>query len=97
MGSKQADARDLERQLWAATETIREAVLRLLQAGEIYPPVIVLAVARVAGEMGANAALEGGEDVERLLGDLAEVMRAAGLEHHALLQGAGLAVTGNAC
>jgi hypothetical protein len=96
MGSKQADERDLERQLWAATETIREAVLRLQQVGGIYLPVLVLAVARMAGEMGANAALEGGEDVESLLGDLAEVMRAAGLEHHALLQGAGLAVTGNA-
>jgi hypothetical protein len=95
-GKKAADERDLERQLWAATEVIREAVLRLLQAGEIYPPVIVLAAARVAGEMGADAALEGGEDVENLLDELAEVMRQAGLEHHATLQGEGLLVTGNA-
>jgi hypothetical protein len=45
--------------------------------------------------LGADAALEGGEDVESLLADLAEVLREAGLEHHALLQGEGLPVTGN--
>ena len=95
-GEEGTNERDLEQQLRAATETIREAVLRLLQAGEIYPPVVVLAVTRVAGEMGAGAALEGGEDVENLLGELAEIMRQAGLEHHAMLQGEGLLVTGNA-
>ena len=96
MQGDKADERDLEQQVWAATEMIREAVLRLLRVGEIYPPVIVLAAARVAGEMGADAALEGGEDVENLLVELAEVMRQAGLEHHATLQAGGLKVTGNA-
>jgi hypothetical protein len=96
MESKKADEWDLERQMWAATETLREAVLGLLRVGGIYPQVIVLAAARVAGEIGANAALEGGEDVENLLGELAEIMRAAGLEHHATLRGEGLPVTGNA-
>jgi hypothetical protein len=96
MGDDKADERDLERQLWAATETIRDAVLRLLQAGGIQPPVIVLAVARVAGEMGAGAALGGGEDVEGLLADLAVILRQAGLEHHAALQGEGLPVAGHA-
>jgi hypothetical protein len=46
--------------------------------------------------LGANAALEGGEDVENLLGELAEIMREAGLEHHATLQSEGLPVAGNA-
>ena len=96
MGGKKTDKRDLERQMWAATETLREAVLRLLRVGEIYPQVIVLAAARVADEIGANAALEGGEDVENLLGELAEIMREAGLKHHATLQGEGLPVAGNA-
>jgi hypothetical protein len=91
MESKKADERDLERQMWAATETLREAVLGLLRVGGI-----VLAAARVAGEIGADAALEGGEDVESLLGELAEIMRQAGLEHHATLRGEGLPVTGNA-
>ena len=96
MGNKQPDERDLERQMWAATETIREAVLRLLRVGEIYPPVIVLAAARVAGEMGADAALEGGEDVENLLGELAGILREAGLRHHATFQAGGPPVAGNA-
>jgi hypothetical protein len=96
MGSDKADERDLERQLWAATETLRGAVLQLLQAGDIHPTMIVVAVAEMAGEMGAGAALQAGEDVESLLADLAKVMRAAGLEHHALLQGTGLPVTGHA-
>jgi hypothetical protein len=96
MGGKKTDERDLERQMWAATETLREAVLRLRRVGEIYPQVIVLAAARVAGEMGADAAREGGEDVERLLGELAEIMREAGLKHHATFQAGGLPVTGNA-
>jgi hypothetical protein len=96
MGSDEADERDLERQLWVATETLRDAVLRLQQVGGIYLPVLVLAVARMAGEMGAGAATVSGEDVESLLADLAEIMRAAGLEHHATLQGERLSMTGNA-
>jgi hypothetical protein len=96
MGSKKTDARDLERQMGAATETLREAVLRLLRVGEIYPPVIVLAAARVAGEIGANAALASGENIEQLLGELVEVVHHAGLEQHATLWGEWLPVTGNA-
>jgi hypothetical protein len=69
-------------------------VLRLRRVD--VPPVVVLAVARMAGEMRADAAMVSGDDVESLLGDLAEVMRAAGLEHHVTLQGEGLPVTGNA-
>ena len=96
MGSKKTDERDLERQMGAATETIREAVLGLLQAGDIHPNVIVLAVARVAGETGTAAAMISGENVEKQLGELAAIMREAGLKHHATLQGEGLPVAGNA-
>jgi hypothetical protein len=96
MGNDKADERDLERQLWAATETLRAAVLRLQRVGEIYLPVIIVAVAQIAGEMGVDAALESGVDVESLLGNLAEVLREAGLEYHALLQGEGLPVAGHA-
>jgi hypothetical protein len=77
-----------------ATEAIREAVLQLLRVS-VSPPVIVLAATRVTGELGADAAREGGEDVENLLGELAVIMREAGLKHHATLQ-AGLKVIGNA-
>jgi hypothetical protein len=96
MGSKKADGLDLERQVWAATETIREAVLQLLQAGDIHPHVIVLALARVTGETGTAAAMVSGENVEKLLGELAKVMHRAGRDHQEMLQGEGLPLTGNA-
>jgi hypothetical protein len=96
MEGDKADGLDLEQQAWTATETIRETVLRLLQAGDIHPNVVVLAVARVAGETGSAAALASGEDVEQLLGELAEVVRRAGLEQHATFQGEQLPVAGNA-
>jgi hypothetical protein len=95
MGDDKADERDLERQFWAATETLREAVLQLLRV-DVPPPVIVVAVARVAGESGTAMAVENGEDVESLLVDLAEVLREAGLEHHTALRGEGLPVAGHA-
>jgi hypothetical protein len=52
-----AQGPDLEEQMQTATDAIRAAVLRLLREGEVHPQVIVLAVARVAGELGASAAL----------------------------------------
>ena len=38
------------------------------------------ALARVTGEVGAGAALKGGQDPEELLGELAEVVRQTGRE-----------------
>jgi hypothetical protein len=96
MGSKKADGLDLEQQVWAATETIREAVLQLLQAGDIHPNVIVLALARVTGETGTAAAMVSGEDIEQLLGQLAAVVRRAGRDHQEMLQAEGMPPAGNA-
>lgn len=96
MGGKKTDERDLERQMWAATETLREAVLRLLRAGAVHPQLIVLAVAQVTGELAASAALAGGEELEPLLDKLAEVVRHAGREHHRTLQAERLPVAGSA-
>jgi hypothetical protein len=97
MGNGKAGARDrgLERQMWTATEAIRAAMLELLRVG-VMPPVLVLAATRVAGELGADAAREGGEDVENLLGELAAIRREAGLRHHATFQAGGPPVAGNA-
>jgi hypothetical protein len=75
----------LERQMHAAADAIRAAVLRLLQDGEIHPQLVVLALARVTGEVGASAALAGGQDVETTLGKLAEVVREAGREFHEVI------------
>src|SRR5687768_3201021 len=60
MTNKASEDPDLEAQMGAATAALREAVRRLLRAGEVHPRLIVLAVARVTGELAASAALAGG-------------------------------------
>jgi hypothetical protein len=80
----------------AATEALRATVLRLLRVGEVHPQLIVVAVARVTGELAASAALAGGEELEPLLGKLTEVVRHAGRGHHRMLQAETLPVAGSA-
>jgi len=96
MTNEAAEDQDLEAPMRAATEALRETVLRLLRLGEVHPQLIVLAMARVTGELAAAAALAGGQELEPLLGKLAEVVRHAGREHHATLQAARLPVAGSA-
>ena len=96
MTNEETEDLDLEAQMRAATEAIRETVLRLLRAGAVHPRLIVLAVAQVTGELAASAALAGGEELEPLLGKLAEVVRHAGREHHRTVQAERLPVAGNA-
>ena len=93
---ERAEARELGEQMEAATDAIRAAVIRLLREGEVHPQLIVMAVARVAGELGAGAALAGGQGLETLLDELAEVVREAGREHHEALQALELPVAGRA-
>ena len=57
---------------------------------------MVLALARVTGEVGAGLALAGGHDPEELLGELAEVVRQAGREFHAMLRAGEMPTAGNA-
>jgi hypothetical protein len=95
-GTIEEHEHELEQQLRSATAALREAVLRLLRAGEVDPRLIVLAAARVTGELGAAAALAGGEDVEGLVNELAEVVRQAGRGQHAALRAETLPVAGNA-
>jgi hypothetical protein len=80
----------------AATKAIRAVVLRLLQEGEMHPQLLILAVTQIAGELGASAALASGQEVEVLLGELAEVLQQAGREHHNMLQADLLPVAGSA-
>ena len=77
-------------QMGGATDAIREATLRRLREGEVHPWVVILAAARVAGELGASAALAGGQDTERLLGELAEVLRQVGRDQLETLRAEGL-------
>ena len=91
-----ANTQELGEQLEAATDAIRAAVVGLLREGEVDPRLVVMAVARVAGELGAAAALAGGQDHEALLGELAEVVREAGREHHEALRALELPAAGSA-
>src|SRR6478752_10653619 len=94
---EETDERDeLEEQLWTATEGLQRTVMRLFQDSDIHPHVMVLALARVTGEVGAGAALAGEQDPEELLDDLAEVVRRAGREFHEMVQAGTLPTAGNA-
>jgi hypothetical protein len=93
---EEAEAQELGEQAQAAADTIRATVLQLLREGEVHPHVIVLAVARIAGELGASAALAAGKDAEAMLGDLAEVLRQAGQDQRETLLAEMLPVAGRA-
>jgi hypothetical protein len=98
MAEDEPDQEQLEAQMETAVDAIRETILRLLREGEVHPQIIVMAAARVAGGLGAGAALASGQDLEGLLDDLAEALRQAGREHHETLQAEleALPVAGNA-
>jgi hypothetical protein len=61
-------------------------LLRRRQAGEVDPWITVPASPRVADEPGASMALVGEGDLEKVLGDLADVVRHAAREHHEALE-----------
>jgi hypothetical protein len=92
----EAEAQELGKQAQAAADAIRATVLRLLKEGEVHPHLILLAVARVAGELGASAALATGEAVETMLGELTEALRQAGKDQRETLLAEVLPVAGRA-
>jgi hypothetical protein len=87
---------ELAAQLQAATEAFQRTAGRLLREGETHPQLVVLAAARVAGELGAGMAMADGQDLEELLGELADLMRQAGREFHDELEAEPLPPAGNA-
>ena len=94
--SEDVEQQELEEQMQAATEMVEGIIHRMLSAGEIHPQLIVLAVARAAGGITAAAALAGGEDVEKMLGDVADVVHQAGRAYHDALRAEMMPVAGNA-
>ena len=76
---------ELEAQAEAALDVVRAAVVRLVRDGGVSPPLVALAVVRVAGELGASVAVADGLAPERVLDELAESVRQAGREHRALI------------
>ena len=95
-GEETAEQDELEAQFRTATEELQRTVMRLVQDGDIHPHVMVLALARVTGEVGAGTALAEEQDPEELLADLAEVVRQAGREFHDELEAEALPTAGNA-
>jgi hypothetical protein len=93
---EETDEEELEAQFWTATEGLQRAVMRLFQDSDIHPHVMVLALARVTGEVGAGTALASDQDPEELLGELAEVVRRAGREFQEMVQAEALPTAGNA-
>jgi hypothetical protein len=96
MAGEEPEQRELAAQMETATDAIRAAVLRLLRDGGTHPRLVVLAAAAVAGELGAAMALADGQDLEAVLGELAEVVRHAGREHQEALRIGVLPVAGSA-
>src|SRR3954447_21136014 len=86
----------LAAQLQTASEAFQGAAGRLLREGEMAPQLIVLAAARVAGELGAGMTMAEGLDIETTLGELADLMRRTGREFHEMLQAEALPTAGNA-
>ena len=84
------EAEELEAQAEAALDALRAAVVRLLLDGGVSPQLVALAVARVAGELGASIAVADGLAPERVLDELADFMRRAGGDHHALMREEGM-------
>ena len=90
------DEDELEAQFWTVTGELQRTVMRLFQDSDIHPYLVVLALARVTGEVGAGTALAGEQDPEELLDELAEVVRRAGREFQETVQAEAMPTTGNA-
>src|SRR3954447_3218643 len=95
-GGETTEGDELEAQLGTAMEGLQRAVVRLLQDGEVHPQLVVLALARVTGEVGVGAALAGEQDPEELLGELAEAVGRAGREFQEMLEAEALPTVGSA-
>jgi hypothetical protein len=96
VADEETERDELEAQLETAMEGLRRTVVRLLQGGEVHPHLVVLALARVTGEVGAGAALASEQDPEEMPGELAEVVRRAGREFRETLEAEALPTAGNA-
>jgi hypothetical protein len=96
MTDEEVEAQEFGEQMEVAAHAIRTAVVQLLQAGEVHPQFIILAVAKVAGELGAATALASGQEAEELLDELADIVRQSGRDHQETIKVAMLPAAGNA-
>src|SRR5690348_5182332 len=75
-GAEMLDGQEgAEEGLALATAAVRTAAVRLLGKGEASPRLVARLLARVAGELGTEASLAGGTELEASLALLAEALR----------------------
>ena len=96
VADEKAAQEKLAAQLQAASEAVQGTAGRLLREGEMAPQLIILAAARVAGELGAGMTLAEGLDIQTTLDELAEVLRLAGRQFHEMLRAEALPTAGSA-
>ena len=94
--SEEAERQEFEEQMEAATERMQETVRRMLREGEIHPQIVVLAAARVAGELMGALAAAGGHDLEEVLRDSTAIVHQACRNYYDAVQAEMMPVAGNA-
>jgi hypothetical protein len=93
---EETERQELEEQLQAATELVQETVGRMLQDSEIDPHIVLLALARVAGEFTAATALSEDEQVEETLSHVIEIVQEVARGSYDAIQIMMMPVAGNA-
>ena len=80
--SEEAEHRVFAEQMEAATVIVQQTVGRMLREGAIHPHVVVLAVARVAGELMGALAAASGNNLDEVLRDSTEIVHQAARNHY---------------
>ncbi len=83
---EEVEQREFAEQMEAATQMVQETVGRMLHDGDIHPHVVVLAVARVAGELMGALAVASGHDLEEVLHETTPIVHQAARNHHEAMQ-----------
>ena len=76
----------LSKQMEAATVMVQQTIGRMLRDGDVHPHVVVLTVARVAGELMGALAAASGHSVDEVLKDSTEIVHQAARNHYEELQ-----------
>ena len=97
--SEAAELREFAEQMEMATQIVQQTVGRMLREGAIHPHVVVLAVARVAGELMGALAAASGHNLDEVLRDSTEIVHQAARHHYDEVQAVTtelISVAGNA-
>ncbi len=76
------EEQEIEQQMQAASAMVQALIGQMLREGAIHPHVVVLAVARVAGELMGALAAASGHDLDEVLKDSTEIVHQAARNHY---------------